>query len=184
MAKKLIKRYLPDPSKLKNSKWLKIFGKRLHDPNLWHFNRFSVATACSIGLFIGFLPLPGHMITAAFFAMIFRANLPVSVLLVWIANPFTYLPMFTFAYTLGAALMGISVTELRLDSIFQLHHTLAPLMLGSLLCGSVLAILGNIALRIYWRYTVSKSWRKRQRNRGSTLLSLSKDKKPLHISES
>lgn len=177
MAKKLIKKYLPDPNKIKNNKWLKIFGKRVHDPNLWHFNRFSVATACSVGLFIGYLPLPGHMITAAFFAMFLRANLPVSVLLVWIANPFTYVPMFSFAYALGASLMGIHASELDFSSIFKFHDTLEPLFLGSIICGGVLALLGNIGLRVYWRYSVSKSWRKRQLMRVRTLLSLTPEDK-------
>jgi len=76
MAKKFIKRYLPDPKKIRNNKNLKIFGKLINDPNLWHLNRYSVSAAFSVGLFIAFVPVPFQMALAAAIAILVRSNLP------------------------------------------------------------------------------------------------------------
>lgn len=166
MSKKLIKRFLPDPKKIKDNKSLKIFGKFIHDSNLWHLNRYSAATAFSIGLFVCYIPLPGHMITAAFLAILFRANLPVSVALVWFSNPFTYLPMYYLAYKLGALLLQLPPEKFQFEMSWhwlshELYHYFPPLLLGSLICGTVLAILGNLGIRLWWRYAASKAWKER-----------------------
>lgn len=165
MAKKLFQRFMPDPKKIKHNRYLKIFGNVLHNPNLWHLNRHSVARAVSIGLFIAYMPLPGHMVLAAFFAILFRANLPMAASLVWIANPLTYIPMFTFAYKIGAHILGTSVEHWDLRALFAFQGVWEPIFLGSFICGIVLAVLGNISVRLLWRYTVVKQWQSRQLRR-------------------
>ena len=37
---------------------VKFFGHSLHNPNLWHLNRFSVSWAVSVGLFMAYVPVP------------------------------------------------------------------------------------------------------------------------------
>jgi len=170
MTKKFLKKYLPSPETIKNNKHLSIFGHLFSDPNLWHLNRHSVATAASIGLFIGYLPLPGHMIAAAFLAIIFRANLAIAVALVWISNPFTIPPMFYLAYRVGAHVLATKPEHFHFETnyhwfIHEFDHFAIPLLVGSLICGATLAILGNIAVRLYWRYRVATAWKKRQLSR-------------------
>ncbi|MFC6755273.1 DUF2062 domain-containing protein, partial [Halorubrum tibetense] len=89
MAKKLLKRWMPDPAKIRNHASLQFLGNVLHDPNLFHLNRTSVSRAFFVGIFICFLPIPGQMGLAALCALWFRANLPISAALVWISNPIT-----------------------------------------------------------------------------------------------
>ncbi|MFI4938129.1 MAG: DUF2062 domain-containing protein [Candidatus Berkiellales bacterium] len=172
MAKKIFKRFLPDPAKIRNHKQLKIFGPLISNPNLWHLNRHSVATAVSIGLFACYLPFPGHMLTATFLSIIFQANLPLAVILVWVSNPLTIPPMFYFGYKLGTIILRIPPQhfhlELTLRWIKQEFNTVGlPLLVGSLVCGIVLAILGNIAVRLFWRWNVIQAWNKRQKRRKS-----------------
>ena len=62
MARKLIRKYIPKPHQIQNNRWLAFFGKYIANPNLWHLHRRSVAKAFSIGLFITFIPLPGHIL--------------------------------------------------------------------------------------------------------------------------
>ena len=85
---------MPDHKKIRDHKHLRIFGKLLHNPSLWHMNRHSVAKAFAVGLFFAWVPVPFQMVLGAGGAILFHANLPLSVVLVWLTNPFTMPPMF------------------------------------------------------------------------------------------
>ncbi len=168
MPKKLIKRIFPDMNRIRQHKSLRLFGDRLHDPNLWHLNRRSVAGAFAVGLFSAFVPIPLQMVFAAFLATLFRCNLPISVLLVWISNPITTPPLALFAYKLGNWILGNPPGNLHfefsIDWLFSLSsNALQPLLLGSLIMGCVASLLGYISVRLYWRYYVLRIWEKRRR---------------------
>jgi hypothetical protein len=47
-------KYMPSPESIKENKNLQFLGDKLHDPNLWHLNRRSVAAAFAVGLFVAF----------------------------------------------------------------------------------------------------------------------------------
>ena len=47
----------------------------------------------AIGLFVAMLPIPGHTPLALILGLLLRANLPVALLVIWIANPLTYAPV-------------------------------------------------------------------------------------------
>ena len=166
--KNKFQRYIPNKSAISNNKILNIFGSLLHNPNLWHFNRYSIATAFSIGLFLAWIPIPFQMAIAAGFAIISHANLPVSIALVWLTNPFTMPPLFYFAYKLGAWLLSYPLKPfkfvLSIDWLLgQLHTTWKPFLFGCVLLATISAIMGNIAVRILWRYAVIRNWEKRSK---------------------
>ena len=62
MPKKFLRKFLPDPHTIRDHKSLQLFGKLLHDPNLWHLNRRSVSLAFANGMFFMWVPLPFQMI--------------------------------------------------------------------------------------------------------------------------
>ncbi|MES9857294.1 MAG: DUF2062 domain-containing protein [Sedimenticola sp.] len=172
LPKHLIKRFAPDHEKIRNHKHLRIFGKLLHDPNLWHLNRRSVAGAFAVGLFWAFIPVPFQMVGAAATAIPTRVNLPISVALVWVTNPITIPPMFYFTYLVGTWLMGIPpVTEgfemsagwfeASLGDIWQ------PLLLGSLLCGIVSAVASYCIMRGLWRLHIVRRYKERKLRRAA-----------------
>lgn len=170
MPKKLIKRYLPHPDKVKNMQGLGILGKWLHNPNIWHLNRHSVSKAFVIGLFWMAIPLPSQMIFSAVSAFIFRANLPLSVALVWISNPLTMGPIFYFNYVVGTYILGQEATE-ELSFELSWHwmvHVLGdlwmPLYLGSVVVGLVLGLISYLILKLLWRHHVVKNWKARNSN--------------------
>jgi uncharacterized protein (DUF2062 family) len=106
LAKKLFRRFMPDPEAIRHHKSLQFLARWLHDPNLFHLNRFSVSVAVFIGLCAAFIPLPSQMAIAAAVAIWWRANLPISVALVWITNPVTMPPIIFATYKLGTWLLG------------------------------------------------------------------------------
>lgn len=106
MARKLFKRFMPDPELIRNHRSLQMLGTWVHDPNLWHLNRYSASVAFFIGLFAAFIPIPAQMLLAGLLAAWWRANLPISVALVWLTNPVTMPPVFYANYKVGGFLLG------------------------------------------------------------------------------
>ncbi|GAB6042194.1 DUF2062 domain-containing protein [Endothiovibrio diazotrophicus] len=170
MPKQLIKRFMPDRETIRNHKHLRIFGTLLHDPNLFHLNRRSVAGAFAVGLFNAFVPVPFQMVLAAAAAILFRVNLPISVALVWLTNPVTMPPVFYFAYRVGAWTLGRDVSgafhfELSWEWLGgELAAIWQPFLLGCFICGAIAALAGYAAIRLAWRYhIVQRLKEKRQR---------------------
>jgi len=170
MAKKLIRRYLPDAHKIRDHKHLRVFGTLLHDPNLWHLNRHSVAGAFAIGLFMAFVPMPFQMIPAAALAILVRVNLPIAVALVWITNPLTMTPISYFCYRLGAWVLDTPVQAVEFQISWEWITTefvrvWKPFLLGSLLVSAMSAAAGYFGIHGLWRWHVIREWERRRLRR-------------------
>jgi len=166
MPRKLLKRYMPDHRKIREHKHLQCFGTLLHDRSLWHLNRHSVAKAFFVGLFCAFVPLPFQMFIAAGAAIVFHANLPVSVVLVWLTNPVTIPPMFYAAYQVGAWVMQKPEQEFDFEISFEwLSNGMAaiwqPFLLGCVILGFTGGLLGYVGIKLLWRWMVVRKWRRR-----------------------
>lgn len=173
MPKHLIRRFTPDHRKIRSHKHLQLFGKLLHDQNLWHLNRRSVSGAFAVGLFWTFIPLPSQMVGAAATAIFARVNLPISVALVWITNPVTIPPIFYFTYRLGAWILGQATMHHNFEpSLEWLMSELAtiwqPLFLGSLICALIASISGFLVMRGLWRLHIINYLKQRQQRRTRT----------------
>jgi hypothetical protein len=177
--KKFFKRSLPHVSLVKSHPKLQLFGALLHEPNLWHCNRRSLAGGMAIGLFVAFVPVPIQMLLASAGAIVFRVNLPLSISLVWVTNPVTIPPIFYFAYKLGTILLGVQTLPaefaLSHEWFFQaLEQSWQPLLIGSLLLGSLSAFLGYGFVHLLWRLQVTRLWRDRREKRIKKLLNTQK----------
>ena len=172
MPRKLLKRLLPSPETMKQHQSLGVISHLLHDPNLWHLNRNCVASATFIGLFVAFIPLPAQMLIAALAAILLRANLAISVLLVWVTNPVTILPMFYLAFKVGSVLMNVPVQQAPMEMSYewlssQLNGAAVPFILGCVVCGLFFGLLGAFIVRWLWRLHVLRSWRARHSSRNT-----------------
>lgn len=161
MPRKFFKKYIPSAQYIKNNKSLSMFGKLLHEPNLWHLNRRSVASAFAVGLFFAWWPVPLQMVFAAGGAIAFRANLPVSVALVWITNPVTMPPMFYFAYKVGVWIIGAPerVVKFNVSLDWLMTEMLLiwkPFLVGCFTVATISSLLGYISISLIWRYSVIK----------------------------
>lgn len=170
MPKKLIKRLMPDHQTIKTNKYLQIFGSFLHNPNLWYLNRRSVAKAFAVGLFFAFIPVPFQMVLAAGTAIIAHSNLPLSVALVWITNPFTMPAIFYACYVVGTWVIGTQEQAFTFEASWQWVldslSTIGPAFLvGCGVLAILFSILGYIFINILWRYNVAQDWKNRAINR-------------------
>ena len=159
MPKKFLKRYLPDPAKIKEIKALAFLGDRLHSPNLWHLNRRSVSRAFAIGLWAMYTPpLPWQQVIAAIGAIYFNANLPIAVALVWITNPLTWLPMYYLAYEVGALVMGSPTFSFdQFSELFSIEKAMelgAPLLIGCFILMNLGGVLGYFGIQWLWQSAV------------------------------
>ena len=140
---------------------LQIFGDWLHEPNLWHLSCRSVSAAFAVGLFFAWMPVPFQMVLAAGAAIWFRANLPLSVVIVWITNPVTVPPMFYFAYKVGTWIVGVPVTDFSFELTFdwlliELSATWKPFLVGCFTLASISSLAGYTTIQVIWRYVIIK----------------------------
>ncbi len=168
MPRNLLRRLLPEPHRLRQERSIRLLGDALHDPNLWHFNRHSAAGAVAVGLFCAFIPIPFQMLLAAALAVLFRVNLPIAVVLVWITNPLTMAPIFLVVHKLGAWILDTPAPDLHFQPSREwLSANLVtfwkPLLVGGMVVGTVSALLGWCAAQIMWRAYVLRRYRRRHR---------------------
>ena len=172
MPRRLLKRYMPDPHRLKQRKALRPLGRLLEDPFLLHLNRRSVAGGVGVGLFCAMLPIPGQMLVAGLLAIGLRVNLVLSVVLIWITNPVTIPPIFYFNYSLGTWILGQPSPGPRFQPTLewfwhQFGSIWQPLVLGSLLMATLLGFAGYGLTHLLWRLHVVRHVRHRSLRRNS-----------------
>src|SRR5258706_11013980 len=103
MPRRFFRKYLPDHATISGNRYVARFGLWLKHHNLWHLHRRSVAGGVAVGLFAGLIPgsNPVQFTAGALLAIVFRVNLPISVLVTLYSNLFTVVPLYIAAYMLG-----------------------------------------------------------------------------------
>lgn len=180
MPKQQLKAWLPKPEELRKNKVVAMFAPFLADARLWHLNRNSLIRAICVGVMCAFFPLPGQMPLAVIGALIFRANIPMSIALTWLTNPLTALPVYWVAYSVGAILLGEPTIGVRTigivltDATLWLFHdganpfagqqifSLQAFALGLVITGAITSLILSLAFSLFWRYRIAKDWKKRQ----------------------
>jgi uncharacterized protein (DUF2062 family) len=149
------------------------FRHLLHDPRLWGVQRRRVVPAFALGLFIAFMPFPGHTLMAVLLALAMRINIPVAAVSTWVSNPATMGPMYYLAYKLGSLLLDSDEKPFGFEMSFDwVTHTFVtiwqPMLLGCVLLGAATAVTGYVTLNLLWRISVANyKARKRKRRRDS-----------------
>jgi len=146
------------------------FQHLLHDHRLWGIRRKTVVPAFSLGLFVGCLPFPLHFVIAALAALPLRVNIPVASVTTLAVNPLTAPPLFYFSYRVGTFLLSIEPgpfsVELSWDWLTSAFGSVwQPLLLGSVLVGSLAALAGYIVLDAFWRYSLHDYKSKKRKRR-------------------
>jgi uncharacterized protein (DUF2062 family) len=168
MPRRFFRKFALKRDWLERQWYLAPFSHLLHDPRLWGITRRSAVPAVALGLFISYLPLPGHMLVAALLALALRVNIPIAAIATLVTNPLTVGPMYFFAFQLGEWLLGVEprpfAFELSMAWMMDgFVYIWQPLLLGCVLLGALLSISGYVALDLLWRASVSTYLEKRRR---------------------
>ena len=115
-----------------------------------------IAIAFALGVFMGISPLLGlHTIGAFFIAWLLRLNRLVAVVGVYITNPWTIVPIYSFCLWVGARLTGLKKIIPVIDwndvtfmvLMGELKHLIIPFLLGTTIVGSLSAIVSYFIIR-------------------------------------
>ena len=114
-----------------------------------------IAISFGLGIFIGISPILGlHTVLGILVAWICRLNKFVTLVGVYVTNPWTIVPIYTFATWLGGRILGMEhiLPEIDwhnagiLDLIRELEPILLPFIVGSVSLGFVTGIVGYIVI--------------------------------------
>lgn len=114
-----------------------------------------IAMSFAVGIFIGMSPVLGlHTVLGIGAAWLFRLNKFITIIGVYVTNPWTIVPIYTFATWVGARLLGINkiIPDIDWNNInfaYLLEETkslLLPFVFGTTLIGFLSAVIGYLLI--------------------------------------
>lgn len=148
---------------LRRSKYTRIFGKTIFQYDLWHFSLRSVTLGAGIGTFIAFTPTYGVQIPLSILAaLIFKVNLPITILMCLVTNPFTIPFIYYYQAKLGMLILGSEI-DIKLTAIRNLSDVVSflirysiPLWFGSIITSTVFGSISYLFTFIMYRFLTEK----------------------------
>jgi len=122
-----------------------------------------MAIAFAIGVFIGMSPLLGiHTILGLLAAWLFRLNRLITIVGVYVTNPWTIVPIYSFGTWIGAKIIGmdnlipaIDWSHITFVGFFkEFRPLLLPFLIGNTAIGIVSAVVSYILI-----YKAAKNYR-------------------------
>jgi hypothetical protein len=170
MPRRFFRKFALKRDRFQGRWFLAPFDHLLHDTRLWGIRRRNVVPAFSLGLFVAFLPVPGHFLVAALAALALRINLPIAALTTFVNNPLTVGPIFYLAYRIGLRLLSLQRQPFNFELSFvwfseRFVLIWQPLLLGCVLLGAASALVGYIALDALWRASLADYLETRRRRK-------------------
>ena len=167
MPRRIFKKFAFKRHEIARQWFMTPFRHMLNDHRLWGIRRRWIVPAFAIGLFVAFMPVPGHTLLAILIALAMRVNLPVAAVATWVSNPATIFPMYYFEDQLGSWLLGMELQPVEFElTISWMTSTFVniwqPMLLGSVLLGTVAAAIGYVTLDVLWRISL-KNYKTRKR---------------------
>jgi uncharacterized protein (DUF2062 family) len=109
-----------------------------------------ISMAFAVGIFIGISPLFGiHTILGILVAHLFKLNRFVTIIGVYVTNPWTIIPIYTFCTWVGAKCLGIQKILPDIDwghiTFSMLLKDLGPLLMPFLVGTILISILASVA---------------------------------------
>lgn len=173
---RLARKATPTREEVLESRWLRPFGKRIRQSDLWRFTRRSVPRGVFAGLFIGiFLMIPGlQIVGAALLSIPLRANIPIAAAMTFLSNPATT-PFFLIAAIALGNKLGFHADLAAFEALYTsgagvsrwaewlLSDAAPALITGLFLISIACAFVGYGVSIVVWRWWVHRKWRRRAR---------------------
>ncbi|MGD0885179.1 MAG: DUF2062 domain-containing protein [Thermodesulfovibrionales bacterium] len=114
-----------------------------------------ISLAFALGVFIGMSPLFGiHTVLGILLASVFRLNRLATVVGIYITNPWTIVPIYTFSTWVGAKCLGINkiLPDINWEhiTVITLLNDVSPLLLpfivGTLLIGTISSVVSYVII--------------------------------------
>ena len=135
-----------------------------------HGTAKDVARGLALGVFIGMTPTMGIQTPLALFAaMLLKENKLAALIGVWISNPMTFIPIYTFNFKVGKYILGTSDLKMpKFTSIQEFmelgHDFILPLIIGSFIVAIISAAISYfIFLYIFTAIKLEKDKIKQRR---------------------
>ena len=168
----LIRRYMPSREQMAKNKYLRPIAHRFLSPELWRFTRRSVPRGVALGLFAAFIVPVGQIFLAAFLALPARANVPLSALVTFVTNPFTFPFWAVVANQVGELTLNIddSVSAAATEELtsggslawlVDLFEVAGVTVFGFIVLAVVSAAVGYLVSGAIWRFMVARKRAKR-----------------------
>lgn len=122
-----------------------------------------IALSFGVGIFLGMSPFIGiHTILGIAAAWIFSLNKFVTIAGVYITNPWTIVPIYTFATWFGAQLLGMQqiIPNINWDEVnfyqffYEMQSLLPPFLIGTTVLALISGLVGYAVT--YWMVSRSK----------------------------
>jgi uncharacterized protein (DUF2062 family) len=167
----LIRKYTPTREEMARNKYLAPIAHRFLAPELWRFTRRSVPRGVALGVFAGFIIPVGQIFLAAFLALPARANVPLSALVTFITNPFTFPAWAVVANRVGDFILKLEsastggaakdeMTSGRWSWFFEMFEgvgvTVLETVFGFVVLAVVGAAVGYLLSSFVWRFMVAR----------------------------
>jgi uncharacterized protein len=169
MPRRVFIKFRPLAARMRNSWYFRMLGPRLTDSRLWSVNRRAITSAFGAGIAIQFVPLPGHLVMGLIAAIVWRLNVPAMVGSLLIVNPFTAVPIYYFAYRVGALLVGEPAGQFTFELSWDwlqngLGELWKPFLVGCLVCGVLGGYFSYQLLELLWRISTLNKLKEKRGN--------------------
>ena len=174
----LIRKHTPTREEMAQNKYLAPIAHRFLNPELWRFTRRSVPRGVALGIFAGFIIPVGQIFLAAFLALPARANVPLSALVTFVTNPFTFPFWAVVANRIGAFILKIDLAATggaaqeeiasgRWSWLVEMFEgagvTVLVTVFGFIVLAIVGAAVGYLIAGLVWRIMVARKRARRLR---------------------
>lgn len=150
-------RYLKHPRRLKRNALLRWFSRHFLNKRVWKPTRRTFAGGVAVGCFITVQLIPVQMPLAVILAGAFRVNIPIALIVCWISNPVTLVPIGIFEKELGQWLLNLVgdptaawIASLENQSLAKGLAYARCMYTGGLLGGALLAPIGYLIAHAGW----------------------------------
>lgn len=179
MPKKFLQGWLPSSQKIMQMRIMRYLGQYTRNPRIWYINRRSISRAVLIGTFWGLMPIPFHTVLIIMTVLVFNANLPIGLLLSWLTNPLTVVPIIYGGFWIGSKIYHVHMIGKAglMHLLHQLEHWIVTfghakvdlslakiLMSGLVIECTIAALVAYMLTLLAWRLSVIKQWKARRQS--------------------